>query len=1334
MQHEEERPEDRAPGEQEAAEDGGWYFDLPGGAWERQQEKNNELRRRIIENVEGHGRNLPLDDERRKRGIFGSGRKKQDGDSPAETRGGTYRFGRGDDEGAGIDGPLEETPPAPGAPPPLRLRRHEASQAPDIDEWSTEPSGSPSLEPATDEEPASRWEVLFGIPAQGQTAAGPEATAGSPGAPEDELAGEESTSRWDRAFGAPADGGLLEGMRSWARREPLETDPEVSPAAASGDESFPPEAPAEFTHGSASEPEGTSRWDSMFSAPADDGGMLEGMRRWAHGGAAEPRPGDFEGQPDVPQLAPDEPSVSPDSGRIPETPAFESASAPVLSFEPSPIGPLPWEEEDSAGAESGLSDGRMADEYHTGEQPLRESRPSVPETPKRPGFLGRLLGRKRDVAPGGTEPGEVVYALGPTGGWIMPGEDESGDIQAGAEASEQPASDWLAPEELLSDWTPPEEEEAGEAAFQVPADTQPEPAFTWEPPAEADQEPEAAFTWEAPVEAETQPEPAYTWEPPVEAEVEPEPAFTWEAPVEAETQPEPAFAREPPVEAEAQPEAAFAWEVPVEADQEPEPAFTWEPPVEAETQPEPAFAWEAPVEAEVEPEPAVAWEPPVEAEVEPEPAFTWEPPVEAEVEPEPAFTWEAPVEAERKPEPAFAWEPPVETETQAGPAFTWEAPVEAEQEPEPAFTWEPPVEAEVEPEPAFAWEAPVEAEVEPEPAVAWEPPVEAERKPEPAFTWVPPVEAEAQPEPAFTWEAPVEAETQPEPAFAWEPPVETETQTAFAWAPADEVSAVSEVDTGAAQSPARSTAGIDSNDAEGSGWDPEPVQAWPTVSRPVADEEGSASPGEEEPAAGDDPWASFFPDRESGQEAAPASGMSEPAASTLEWQDEAAGQDAELAGEAAESGLDESDDESGWGALVPSFDAAQPDPGGDEGTAVPQVTQTIEQGDVARWLDTALDSGTALEPDAADSWRAQEKPEGPPSPSFVHQAPLTAGDWQVGDEDDVVLRAFEAHASTEVGDEAAYDAFEAPAERSVTFTDLLGRDGDDLVAEATEPEAEMRPFSRLQGWAPQRSVTAEGAAGGVPDIDPGIADAADAGLPSFPLESSSEPVAASRHHRSRARTVVREAVETLLLAVLVFLAVRASFQNFKVDGQSMYPTLDDGQFLIVNKLVYAEVDVEKLGKFIPFIEPGDDPKRNVFHGPERGDIVVLKDPRDPSQDLIKRIIALPGETVEIQDGKVYINDHYLEEPYIKSAWHDNKSKILIGEDEYFVMGDNRTNSLDSRSTQIGLVHKDLIIGKAMLSYWPTGSFGLAPNEGGKLASDVSTQDGRPVLTAKSIGE
>ena len=178
----------------------------------------------------------------------------------------------------------------------------------------------------------------------------------------------------------------------------------------------------------------------------------------------------------------------------------------------------------------------------------------------------------------------------------------------------------------------------------------------------------------------------------------------------------------------------------------------------------------------------------------------------------------------------------------------------------------------------------------------------------------------------------------------------------------------------------------------------------------------------------------------------------------------------------------------------------------------------------------------------------------------------------------------------------------------------------------------------------------------------------------------------------------------------------------------MYPTLENGEFLIVNKLVYSEVNVEKLSNFVPFIDPGNEPTRNVFHGPQRGDIVVLIDPRKQDTDLIKRIIGLPGETVEISDGHVYINDHLLEEPYIKSPWHDNKAKLSIPEGLYYVMGDNRDNSLDSRSSQVGFVPKDFIIGKAMVSYWPTSKFGLAPNEAG----NVSEKDGIPVVTAQRI--
>ena len=129
-----------------------------------------------------------------------------------------------------------------------------------------------------------------------------------------------------------------------------------------------------------------------------------------------------------------------------------------------------------------------------------------------------------------------------------------------------------------------------------------------------------------------------------------------------------------------------------------------------------------------------------------------------------------------------------------------------------------------------------------------------------------------------------------------------------------------------------------------------------------------------------------------------------------------------------------------------------------------------------------------------------------------------------------------------------------------------------------------------------------------------------------------------------------------------------------------------------------------------------------------GDIVVLIDPRDTNVDLIKRVIGLPGETVEIVDGKVYINDMLLEEPYITQAWHDTKPKVTIPPGEYFVMGDNRENSLDSRSSQVGLVPQDLIIGKAMVSYWPSSKFGFAPNEEGKLSEE------KPVLTTRKIGE
>jgi signal peptidase I len=328
-----------------------------------------------------------------------------------------------------------------------------------------------------------------------------------------------------------------------------------------------------------------------------------------------------------------------------------------------------------------------------------------------------------------------------------------------------------------------------------------------------------------------------------------------------------------------------------------------------------------------------------------------------------------------------------------------------------------------------------------------------------------------------------------------------------------------------------------------------------------------------------------------------------------------------------------------------------------------------------------------------------------------------AGTGSSADADDVVLRAFDEHARGEVADPVVSPG---PA---VTKRDhlapLLGEDaaallddGSDSPFEASASDGVSWLDATGQRQVPQRPMFTQDRweEDADPDADAELIGAAPTiSLRSLPEITAADvaPAAGSGHRR---RTLVREVVETGLLALLVFLAVRASFQNFKVDGNSMFPTLEHGEFLIVNKLVYSEVDVEKLSRFLPFIEPGTSPKRYVFHGPQRGDIVVLQDPRKPNTDLIKRVIGLPGETIEIREGKVFVNGFLLEEPYIKTPWRYTGAKTTVPAGMYFVMGDNRDNSLDSRSPSVGFVPKDLIIGKALVTYWPSDRFGVAPNE------------------------
>ncbi len=249
----------------------------------------------------------------------------------------------------------------------------------------------------------------------------------------------------------------------------------------------------------------------------------------------------------------------------------------------------------------------------------------------------------------------------------------------------------------------------------------------------------------------------------------------------------------------------------------------------------------------------------------------------------------------------------------------------------------------------------------------------------------------------------------------------------------------------------------------------------------------------------------------------------------------------------------------------------------------------------------------------------------------------------------------------------------------------------------------MRDASR---WAPQH-----GARGRSDSALPGAFLPLETEPPPFHVppgllgpETSIEP-----ETKRKSSALAREVIETVLLALLVFLAVRASVQHYRVEGQSMDPTLVDGEFLLVNSLIYSEVNIGKIADWVPYWDPGEPDVRHVFHGPERGDIIVFQHPQAQThRDLVKRVIAIPGDTISIRDNAVFINGRQLVEPYVSVPRQDDMDEMVIPADHYFVMGDNRGNSLDSRS--FGAIHEDLIVGKALASWWPRDHIGLAPNQ------------------------
>ncbi|KJR41259.1 signal peptidase I [Candidatus Magnetoovum chiemensis] len=179
------------------------------------------------------------------------------------------------------------------------------------------------------------------------------------------------------------------------------------------------------------------------------------------------------------------------------------------------------------------------------------------------------------------------------------------------------------------------------------------------------------------------------------------------------------------------------------------------------------------------------------------------------------------------------------------------------------------------------------------------------------------------------------------------------------------------------------------------------------------------------------------------------------------------------------------------------------------------------------------------------------------------------------------------------------------------------------------------------------------------------------------------------------KTVTREYVEAIVTALILALIIRSFvIQAFKIPSGSMIPTLLIGDHLLVNKFIY--------GIEIPFTNK----KILPFRNPERGDVVVFKYPEDTKRDFIKRVIGVGGDTIEIKNQALYVNNKLMSEPYIQHidnsplkglAPRDNLGPIIVPENKLFVMGDNRDHSHDSRFW--GFVDLSLVRGEALIIYW-----------------------------------
>ncbi len=181
--------------------------------------------------------------------------------------------------------------------------------------------------------------------------------------------------------------------------------------------------------------------------------------------------------------------------------------------------------------------------------------------------------------------------------------------------------------------------------------------------------------------------------------------------------------------------------------------------------------------------------------------------------------------------------------------------------------------------------------------------------------------------------------------------------------------------------------------------------------------------------------------------------------------------------------------------------------------------------------------------------------------------------------------------------------------------------------------------------------------------------------------------------------MLREIGITILIAIAIFAAIKASIQGYRVQYSCMLPNIEDGDWIMVNKASY------------------------FFSNPKRGDVIVFKPKAGAQYPFIKRVIGLPGETVEIKDGIVCINNIPIDEPYIfpePTQCYKNFGPEKLFDGQYFVLGDNRNNSNDSRSW--GPVSRGNIIGKAWLVYWPPSRWELVKRHSYSELTELHEQE------------